>query len=154
MKILGIGNAIVDVICKVEDDFIAKNSLTKSSAGDKHETSRALMQSEYDKLYQNYSLQLKQQKVIETLDLSKKSVIGNGSLVQTDRFFYFIGIGLGKHKIMSNNVMLISELSPIGKLLVGRNKNDVISFNNKKVSSDIIHEKISVFFCICSDVCF
>ncbi len=31
MKILGIGNAIVDVICKVEDDFINKNSLTKGT---------------------------------------------------------------------------------------------------------------------------
>ena len=31
MKILGIGNAIVDVICKVKDDFINKNSLTKST---------------------------------------------------------------------------------------------------------------------------
>ena len=31
MKILGIGNAIVDVICKVEDDFITKNNLTKST---------------------------------------------------------------------------------------------------------------------------
>ena len=31
MKILGIGNAIVDVICKVEDDFITKNELTKST---------------------------------------------------------------------------------------------------------------------------
>ncbi len=31
MKILGIGNAIVDVICKVDDDFIKKNSLTKST---------------------------------------------------------------------------------------------------------------------------
>ena len=31
MKILGIGNAIVDVICKVDDDFIAKNNLTKST---------------------------------------------------------------------------------------------------------------------------
>ena len=31
MKILGIGNAIVDVICKVEDDFITKNDLTKST---------------------------------------------------------------------------------------------------------------------------
>ena len=31
MKILGIGNAIVDVICKVEDDFIIENSLTKST---------------------------------------------------------------------------------------------------------------------------
>ena len=31
MKILGIGNAIVDVICKVEDKFIRQNSLTKST---------------------------------------------------------------------------------------------------------------------------
>ena len=31
MKILGIGNAIVDVICKVEHDFITKNNLTKST---------------------------------------------------------------------------------------------------------------------------
>ena len=31
MKILGIGNAIVDVICKVDDNFISQNSLTKST---------------------------------------------------------------------------------------------------------------------------
>ena len=31
MKILGIGNAIVDVICKVDDDFLIKNNLTKST---------------------------------------------------------------------------------------------------------------------------
>ena len=31
MKILGIGNAIVDVICKVKDDFLSKNNLTKST---------------------------------------------------------------------------------------------------------------------------
>ena len=31
MKILGIGNAIVDVICKVDDNFIVKNNLTKST---------------------------------------------------------------------------------------------------------------------------
>ena len=31
MKILGIGNAIVDVICKVDEDFISKNGLTKST---------------------------------------------------------------------------------------------------------------------------
>ena len=31
MKILGIGNAIIDVICKVDDSFIAKNNLTKST---------------------------------------------------------------------------------------------------------------------------
>ena len=31
MKILGIGNAIVDVLCKVNDEFLQKNSLTKST---------------------------------------------------------------------------------------------------------------------------
>jgi|TARA_B110000259_G_C14016467_1_gene401497 sugar/nucleoside kinase (ribokinase family) len=31
MKIIGIGNAIVDVICKVDDEFLAKNNLTKSN---------------------------------------------------------------------------------------------------------------------------
>ena len=31
MKILGIGNAIVDVICKVEDQYLIKNQLTKST---------------------------------------------------------------------------------------------------------------------------
>ena len=31
MKVLGIGNAIVDVICKVEEDFLVKNNLTKST---------------------------------------------------------------------------------------------------------------------------
>ena len=31
MKIIGIGNAIVDVICKVDDEFLTKNNLTKSN---------------------------------------------------------------------------------------------------------------------------
>ena len=31
MKILGIGNAIVDVICKVEESFLTNNGLTKST---------------------------------------------------------------------------------------------------------------------------
>ena len=31
MKILGIGNAIIDILCKVSDDFLIKNSLTKGT---------------------------------------------------------------------------------------------------------------------------
>ena len=31
MKILGIGNAIVDVICKVDETFITQNNLVKST---------------------------------------------------------------------------------------------------------------------------
>ena len=43
MKILGIGNAIVDVICKVEDKFITQNNLTKS-------TMKLVDESEFKKL--------------------------------------------------------------------------------------------------------
>jgi sugar/nucleoside kinase (ribokinase family) len=45
MKILGIGNAIIDVICKVEDDFISKNNLTKGTMKlifDEHEFKQLL----------------------------------------------------------------------------------------------------------------
>ena len=31
MKVLGIGNAIVDVLCRVDDKFLNQNSLTKST---------------------------------------------------------------------------------------------------------------------------
>ena len=43
MKILGIGNAIVDVICRVDDNFITKNNLTKS-------TMKLVDESEFKKL--------------------------------------------------------------------------------------------------------
>ena len=50
MKILGIGNAIVDVICKVEDKFIAQNNLTKS-------TMKLVNESEFKKLLSNLKIE-------------------------------------------------------------------------------------------------
>ena len=49
MKILGIGNAIVDVICKVEDKFIAQNNLTKS-------TMKLVNEAEFKKLLSNLKI--------------------------------------------------------------------------------------------------
>ena len=50
MKVLGIGNAIVDVICKVEDKFIAKNGLTKS-------TMKLVDEPEFKKLLSNLKIE-------------------------------------------------------------------------------------------------
>ena len=50
MKVLGIGNAIVDVICKVEDSFLYKNSLTKS-------TMQLVDESEFKKLLSNLKIE-------------------------------------------------------------------------------------------------
>ena len=50
MKILGIGNAIVDVICKVDDKFITQNNLTKS-------TMKLVDESEFKKLLSNLKIE-------------------------------------------------------------------------------------------------
>ena len=50
MKILGIGNAIVDVICKVEDSFLEQNSLTKS-------TMKLVGEKEFKKLLTNLKIE-------------------------------------------------------------------------------------------------
>ena len=50
MKIIGIGNAIVDVICKVDDDFLANNKLTKS-------TMKLVDEGEFKKLLSSLKIQ-------------------------------------------------------------------------------------------------
>ena len=50
MKILGIGNAIVDVICKVDDNFITQNGLTKS-------TMKLVDEPEFKKLLSNLKIE-------------------------------------------------------------------------------------------------
>ena len=50
MKVLGIGNAIVDVICKVEDGFLSENNLTKSSM-------KLVDETEFKKLLSNLKIE-------------------------------------------------------------------------------------------------
>jgi len=50
MKVLGIGNAIIDVICKVEESFLSKNNLTKS-------TMKLVDEAEFKKLLSNLKIE-------------------------------------------------------------------------------------------------
>ncbi len=50
MKVIGIGNAIVDVICKVEDNFLLKNNLIKS-------TMKLVEEEEFKKLLSNLKIE-------------------------------------------------------------------------------------------------
>ena len=50
MKVLGIGNAIVDVICKVEEIFLSKNNLTKG-------TMKLVDETEFKKLLSSLKIQ-------------------------------------------------------------------------------------------------
>jgi len=50
MKVLGIGNAIVDVVCKVEENFLSENNLTKS-------TMKLVDETEFKKLLSNLNIE-------------------------------------------------------------------------------------------------
>ena len=50
MKVIGIGNAIVDVICKISEDFLTKNNLTKS-------TMKLVGEEEFKKLLSNLKIE-------------------------------------------------------------------------------------------------
>ena len=122
-------------LLKFELDSINKenNNLKKSSAGDKFEISRALMQTEYDKIHNQLLILKNQLRAIKSISLSdKKKKVGVGSFIKTNKSFYFISIGLGKQIIDNNAINIISLSSPIGKLLNNKKKGDKIVFNNKE----------------------
>jgi len=112
-------------LLKFELDSInkEKNNLKKSSAGDKFEMSRALMQTEYDKIHNQLLILKNQLRAIKSISLSdKKKNVGVGSFIKTNKSFYFISIGLGKQIIDNNDIYIISLSSPIGKLLNNKKK--------------------------------
>ena len=122
-------------LLKFELDSInkEKNNLKKSSAGDKFEISRALMQTEYDKIHNQLLILKNQLRAIKSISLSdKKKKVGVGSFIKTNKSFYFISIGLGKQIIDNNAINIISLSSPIGKLLNNKKKGDKIVFNYKE----------------------
>ena len=110
-----------------------KNEITKSSAGDKFETSRSTMQIEYDKL-NHQIIQLKDQlnKIVLIESNKTFSKIRYGALVITNSSYYLVSIGLGKYSIDNKSVFVISLTSPIGQILVDKKRGDYIIFNNKK----------------------
>lgn len=112
---------------------------TKSSMGDKYETSREMAQQEISRL-QN---QLKQAEIdldkINNLDLNSSELVRMGSIVQTDQFDYFIAISIGTVKIKEKTIMIISKESPIGNLLFGKKENETVHFNNKTITIQKIY---------------
>ena len=117
----------------IEELQKALQSETKSSAGDKHETGRAMLQLEREKAGQQLAGITQMKEVLARIDVEKTSKVARlGSLISTDKANYFLSISAGKLEISGNLYFAISVVSPIGKLLLGKQKNDVIIFNNNK----------------------
>ena len=111
----------------------ALQSETKSSAGDKHETGRAMLQLEMEKASQQLS---GIEKLKETLSKVNLEGITNaahlGNVIITDKNLYFLSISSGQIVIATKTYFSVSVSSPIGRLLLGKKVGESFVFNNNK----------------------
>ena len=102
----------------------------KSSAGDKYETTREMMQQEIERnqlqlIDAKKSLfQLEQLKEVKANDM-----VVHGSLIYTNRGLYYLAISLGQMIVNQQQVIVLSLASPLGQVFHEKNKNESFTFN-------------------------
>lgn len=107
---------------------------SKSSAGDKHETGRAMLQIDRE----NAGNQLREIEavkfILQKIDISTVSdYVRLGSLVKTNQGCYFISISTGAIVHDTTTYYCVALQSPIGIQLAGKKKNDTFHFNNNEI---------------------
>lgn len=111
----------------------ASNDDTKSSAGDKFETTREMMQQDISR---NKRLLMDAKQNLQVLGSIKGAptsvIVRNGSLVATSEGFFYISVSAGQLRIDDTTYFAVSALSPIGQQLLGRRIDDQFSFNGKQ----------------------
>ncbi len=114
-------------------------SESKSTAGDKHETGRAMAQLEQEKLGRQVlsARELKQALAQITIDREHKE-IQFGSLIKASNGIFFFSVGIGKLQVEKESVFCLTMTSPLGNLLKGKSKGDSIQFNGKTISIEEI----------------
>lgn len=108
---------------------------TKSSAGDKYETSREMINTEINKLQNQLQSFKKLKEVLAVIENRKASTtVQLGSIVKTDAANYFISIPVGEIKVEEEKFYAIGLNSPIGKLLLGKQEREQFTFQQKEFS--------------------
>ncbi len=125
----------ISVFQKMMDDAQdSANNETKSSAGDKFETGRAMMHMERDKNAQQLSEARKLELFLSQIKADKIfDRVAFGSVVQTDFGNYFISIAAGRILVDEKKYFAISPQAPLAKEMMGKEKGETISFNDKPI---------------------
>ncbi len=109
-------------------------SETKSSAGDKHETGRAMLQLEREKLGQQLAEAEKTRQLLAKVNIKNNPIhVSLGSLVHTSKGNYFLAISAGEFKQENHQIFCISGGTPIGKLLLGKSVGNIVVFNEEEI---------------------
>lgn len=110
----------------------ASNNETKSSMGDKFETTREMVQQEINNLQIQLNENANARNSLKLINVKPHQMVGLGSLVQTDKGLFYIAVSLGEIIFDKKKIFVISTESPLAKELFGKKKNDGISLNNSK----------------------
>jgi transcription elongation GreA/GreB family factor len=106
-------------------------SETKSSAGDKHETGRAMLQLEREKAGHQLAEIENTRALLQKVNIEKTSNgIGLGSIVYTTQANYFIAISAGELIVDHDKFYAISANTPIANLLLSKKVGDQIQFRS------------------------
>jgi transcription elongation GreA/GreB family factor len=110
------------------------NSETKSSAGDKYETGRAMAQNERDRntvqLRQAQQLQGELQRINPELPCD---TVRPGALVHTSMGVFYLGISAGKLTVEGKDYFAVSAAAPVAAALAGKRAGESAVFNGKQV---------------------
>lgn len=119
----------------IHSNQLALASETKNSAGDKHETGRAMLQLEMEKAGQQLKDVLQMKAVLERINLSGNFENARlGSLIMTTHGNYFLSVSAGIITLHGNTYFAISTQSPIGKLLLGKKEKASFVFQEKEIT--------------------
>lgn len=111
----------------------AANEEGKSSAGDKYETTRAMMQIERDKAAQQLEESLKLKRILEGIRTDVRVDKGAlGAVVLSDEINFYISISVGKLQEDGKEFIAIAANAPVAKLLMGLTKGDTFHFSGKQ----------------------
>ena len=109
------------------------NEETKSSAGDKYETGRAMAQIERDRHAQLFDQLRQERAVLDRIDPDFVfQRVGLGALVTTSVGVFFVSISAGMVVIDGQKVIAMSPQSPLGASLMGKQAGDSFLFQQKK----------------------
>lgn len=115
---------------KLQDLIESTKNETKSSAGDKYETSRAMLQIEQDNVRKQQKQALEKKASFEKIDFDLTPArVSIGSLVKTDKNYFFITVALGKTEVNGSTVIAISPQSPLGSKLLGLKSEETVNMN-------------------------
>jgi len=100
---------------------------TKSSAGDKFETSREMMSQSRQSISSRIELLKEQHYFLSQIQVdSSFEKVSSGSLIETDEGYFFFGLALGNLTFKNKSIVALSFQSPLGK-----------SFHNKKIGEKV-----------------